>query len=96
MGHFKISIQKELEIREYKLKYGVFVNEQWHLTIFREDDTILQRFACDTFELCWLESAKYLTDMGDVIQIKGDSSETLYIEYFEDKIHTIKNTRSIT
>jgi len=93
MGYFTIVIQKELETREYKLKYGVFVNEKWQLDIFREDETVLKHFCCNTFDLCWLEVAKYLTTIGDVVQIKGGSSDTLYIEYLEDKIHTIKNTK---
>ena len=91
MGIITVAIQKELELREYQLKHGVYVNDAWILEIFREDHTVLKSFTCDTFEQCWLESAIYLTTIGDVIQIKGEPSETLYIEYLEDKIHTIKN-----
>ena len=94
MGYFHISIQKELETREYKLLYGLYINSIWLLVVFKEDGTTLKEISCPTLEECWTEVAEFLTSIGDVIQIKGDPCETLYTQYLEDRIHTIKNKTS--
>jgi len=90
MGYFHVSIQKELETREYKLLYGLYINSIWLLVIFKDDGTTLKEISCPALEECWIEAAEFLTSIGDVVQINGDPCEALYMQYLEDKIHTIK------